>query len=111
MCPPSTQRIDVMLKPPTATTLNQGSKSFSIIEELSPDGLFMRSKLRVHGAEFNDFGKYNCTIANELGQDSMIIDMQPIAPGKFSVCYSAEISCERAYFTFNLASFTLGHLS
>lgn len=62
----------------------KSEKSFSLIEQLSPDGLFMRSKLLVHNAELNDFGKYNCTIVNSLAQDSMIIELEPLAAtGKF----------------------------
>ena len=59
-------------------------KSYAIGEELSPDALFMRSTLQIEGAEFSDFGLYNCTITNMLGIDSMAIFLQPTAStGKF----------------------------
>ena len=54
-------------------------KVYTLIEQRSPDGLFARSILRIHLAEFSDFGQYNCTVINSLGRDSIRISLQPSA--------------------------------
>lgn len=55
-------------------------RSYVILEERSPDLLFMRSILRIQNAELADFGRYNCTISNSKGSDTLMIDLQPSAP-------------------------------
>jgi len=61
-------------------------KSYTLIEQLSPDLLFARSILRINNPEFSDFGQYNCTVSNSLGQDSMRIDLLPTAPNGKCLC-------------------------
>lgn len=55
-------------------------RSVAIVEERSPDLLFMRSTLRISGAQPHDFGRYNCTVRSSLGADSMSIELLPLAP-------------------------------
>lgn len=60
---------------------SQANKNVSIIEELSPDALFIRSTLRINGAEFSDFGTYTCTVVNSLNKPDMLhIKLNPSAP-------------------------------
>uniref|UniRef100_A0A6G1SPM2 Irregular chiasm C-roughest protein n=1 Tax=Aceria tosichella TaxID=561515 RepID=A0A6G1SPM2_9ACAR len=66
--------IEVMKK-----TQNGKEKQIIIKNEFSPDALFMRSTLHIHGAEYTDFGQYNCNITNSRGTDSMPIFLQPTA--------------------------------
>lgn len=62
-------------------------KNVTIIEELSPDALFIRSTLRINGAEFSDFGPYTCRVINSLNRpDELRIHLKPSSPtGKCGV--------------------------
>lgn len=58
-------------------------KNYTIMEQFSPDLLFMRSQLRIQGADFSDFGQYTCAINNSLGADSLNIHFTyKTQPGK-----------------------------
>lgn len=55
-------------------------KCIDIQVRFSPDLLFVRSILRVHNSNYQDFGHYNCTITNSFRPDFHIINLQPSAP-------------------------------
>lgn len=67
-------------------------KSITFVEEFSPDLLFMRSTVRILGAEFSDFGLYICNFTNSIDSDSVSINLQPKAPTGFVFDAIASVS-------------------
>lgn len=52
---------------------NSGDSDYTILEEPVPDGI--KSTLVIRDSQSKNFGPYNCTVVNELGNDVLEIDL------------------------------------